>query len=125
MSFTAISSSRCSTPITTSAAFCRSTSTTPRQAVRSPCCCAPAKRHRASKSAVTCAGWSAAYGSTGRRHAFRGDGHYGRPEVMEWCDENGIDFILGLPGNTVLDRLVDETADDIRTRRALDQKPCL
>src|SRR5437588_11708767 len=22
----------------------------------------------------------------------RGDGHYGRPEVMEWCDENGIDF---------------------------------
>src|SRR6266576_181149 len=25
----------------------------------------------------------------------------------------------------VLDRLVDETADDIRTRRALDQKPCL
>jgi hypothetical protein len=25
----------------------------------------------------------------------------------------------------VLDRLVDETADDIRTRRALDQKPCV
>jgi hypothetical protein len=25
----------------------------------------------------------------------------------------------------VLDRLVDATADDIRTRRALDQKPCL
>src|SRR5439155_343533 len=37
----------------------------------------------------------------------------------------GIDFIFGLPGNTVLDRLVDQTADDIRTRRALDQKPCL
>ena len=44
---------------------------------------------------------------------------------MEWCDKNGIDFIFGLPGNAVLDRLVDETADDIRTRRALDQKPCL
>jgi hypothetical protein len=44
---------------------------------------------------------------------------------MEWCDENGIDFVFGLPGNTVLDWLVDETADDIRTRRALDQKPCL
>ena len=51
------------------------------------------------------------------------DGHYGRPEVMEWCDENDIDFVFGLPGNTVLDRLVDATADDIRTRRALDQKP--
>jgi len=44
---------------------------------------------------------------------------------MEWCDENGVDFIFGLPGNAVLDRLVDEAADDIRTRRALDQKPCL
>src|SRR5436853_260355 len=59
------------------------------------------------------------------RITIRGDGHYGRPEVMEWCDENGIDFIFGLPGNAVLDRLVDETADDIRTRRALDQMPCL
>lgn len=44
---------------------------------------------------------------------------------MEWCDENGVDFVFGLPGNGVLDRLVDETADDIRTRRALDQKPCV
>jgi hypothetical protein len=59
------------------------------------------------------------------RITIRGDGHYGRPEVMEWCDENGIDFVFGLAGNTVLDRLVDETADDIRTRRALDQEPCL
>src|SRR3954451_1805750 len=55
----------------------------------------------------------------------RGDGHFRRPEVMQWWDENGIDFIFGLPGNTVLDRLVEEPADDIRTRRALDQNPCL
>jgi hypothetical protein len=59
------------------------------------------------------------------RIMIRGDGHYGRPEVMEWCDNNGVDFIFGLPGNAVLDRLVDATADDIRTRRALDHKPCL
>src|SRR6266699_3101468 len=59
------------------------------------------------------------------RITIRGDGHYGRPEVMEWCDKNAVDFIFGLPGNAVLDRLVDQTADDIRTRRALDQKPCL
>ncbi len=58
------------------------------------------------------------------RITLRGDGHYGRPEVMAWCEENGVDFVFGLPGNTALDRLVDETADDIRTRRALDQKPC-
>jgi len=59
------------------------------------------------------------------RITIRGDGHYGRPEVMEWCDKNRIDFVFGLHGNAVLDRLVDEAADDIRTRRALDHKPCL
>jgi Transposase DDE domain group 1 len=59
------------------------------------------------------------------RITIRGDGHYGRPEVMDWCEANGIDYVFGLPGNTVLDRLVDEAADDIRTRRALDRKPCL
>jgi len=31
----------------------------------------------------------------------RGDGHYGRPQVMAWCEENGIDFVFGLPGNAV------------------------
>src|SRR5713101_7216504 len=59
------------------------------------------------------------------RITIRGDGHYGRPEVMAWCEENGIGFIFGLPGNTILDRLVDEAADDIRTRRALEQQSAL
>ena len=59
------------------------------------------------------------------RITIRGDGHYGRPEVMDWCEANGIDYLFGLPGNRALDRLVDEAADDIRTRRALDQKPSL
>ena len=35
---------------------------------------------------------------------FRGDSHYARPEVMSWCDENGIDFVFGLAGNDVLRR---------------------
>ena len=48
----------------------------------------------------------------------RGDGHYGRPEVMAWCEANGVDYILGLPGNAVLDRLVERAADDVRVRRA-------
>jgi hypothetical protein len=66
-----------------------------------------------------------------RRHwpqthiTIRGDGHYGRPQVMAWCEENGIDFVFGLPGNAVLADAVEETADDIRTRRALDHTPCL
>ena len=59
------------------------------------------------------------------RLTIRGDGHYGRPEVMDWCEANGVDYLFGLPGNRVLDRLVDEAADDVRTRRALEQKPCL
>src|SRR6202049_1336758 len=59
------------------------------------------------------------------RITIRGDGHYSRPEVMDWCDENGVDFVFGLPGHGVLDRGVDEAADDIRTRRALDGKPCV
>jgi hypothetical protein len=44
---------------------------------------------------------------------------------MAWCEKNGIAFIFGLPGNTPLDRLVDEAADDVRTRRALELKPAL
>jgi hypothetical protein len=59
-----------------------------------------------------------------RRHwplthiTFRGDSHYGRPEVMGFCDEQGIDFVFGLAGNDVLRRLVEPIADDVRVRRA-------
>lgn len=59
------------------------------------------------------------------RITIRGDGHYGRPEVMDWCDDHGIDYVFGLPGNAVLARAVEEAADDIRTRRALTANPCL
>jgi hypothetical protein len=57
------------------------------------------------------------------RLTIRGDGHYGRPEVMAWCEANDIDYILGLPGNAVLDRLVEPIADDVRVRRAQAQAP--
>ncbi len=55
----------------------------------------------------------------------RGDGHYGRPEVMAWCEANAVDYIFGLPGNAVLSRLLDEAADDVRVRRAEAQAPVL
>ena len=55
----------------------------------------------------------------------RGDGHYGRPEVMAWCEANGVDFIFGLPGNAVLARLLEKAADDVRVRRAEAQAPVL
>jgi hypothetical protein len=55
------------------------------------------------------------------RLTIRGDGHYGRPEVMTWCEEQGIDYVFGLPGNRILHAVVDIAADDVRTRRAEQQ----
>ena len=46
------------------------------------------------------------------RLTLRGDGHYGRPEVMAWCEANAVDYIFGLPGNAVLSRLLEEAADE-------------
>jgi Transposase DDE domain group 1 len=57
------------------------------------------------------------------RLTVRGDGHYGRPEVMAWCEGNGVDYIFGLPGNAVLDRLIEPAADDVRVRRAEGEAP--
>src|SRR5690349_820322 len=48
----------------------------------------------------------------------RGDSHYARPEVMDFCDANGIDYVFGLSGNDVLRRLVEPVADDVRVCRA-------
>ena len=59
------------------------------------------------------------------RITFRGDGHYARPEAMTWCENNGIDYIFGLSGTKPLARKVDEVADDIRTRRAIENLPIL
>src|SRR6202046_2340185 len=57
------------------------------------------------------------------RLTIRGDGHYGRPEVMAWCEANGIDYIFGLAGNAVVDRLGGPIADDVRVRRAEGEAP--
>src|SRR3982075_4153904 len=59
------------------------------------------------------------------RLTIRGDGHYGRPEVMAWCEDNGIDYVFGLSGNNVLRAAVEAAADDVRVRRAETQAPVL
>ena len=56
------------------------------------------------------------------RILFRGDGHYARPEAMAWCEEHGVDYVFGLPGTKPLSKKVDETADAVRTERAVDDK---
>jgi len=52
------------------------------------------------------------------RILFRGDGHYARPEAMAWCEQNGVDYIFGLPGSKPLSRKVEAAADAVRTERA-------
>ena len=42
---------------------------------------------------------------------------------MTWCEANGVDYILGLAGNAILDRLVEPAADDVRVRRAEGEAP--
>jgi hypothetical protein len=54
------------------------------------------------------------------RITIRGDSHYGRPEVMDWCDANGVWFILGLSGNAALAPRVEPVADAVRTKRAVE-----
>ena len=44
---------------------------------------------------------------------------------MTWCENNGIDYIFGLSGTKPLARKVDEVADHIRTRRAIENLPVL
>ncbi len=57
------------------------------------------------------------------RITIRGDGHYGRPKVMAFCEANGVDYIFGLAGNAVLRGLVEAAADDVRVRRAEENAP--
>ena len=52
------------------------------------------------------------------RITVRGDSHYGRPEAMAWCEENGVDYIFGLAGNRRLHVLAEAVADDLKVRRA-------
>jgi hypothetical protein len=59
------------------------------------------------------------------RIVWRGDSHYGRAEAMEWIEENGGDYIFGLPGNSTLDALVARTADNLRFHHARSCQPKL
>ena len=38
---------------------------------------------------------------------------------MEWCEDNGEAFIFGLPGNSVLDAMVEEACDHLRLWHAV------
>ncbi len=54
------------------------------------------------------------------RITIRGDGHYGRPAVMDFCEANGVDYVFGLTGTKALAAKVEPTADAVRVERAIE-----
>jgi hypothetical protein len=52
------------------------------------------------------------------RLTIRGDGHYGRPELMDFCETHGLDYLFGVTGTPALAAKVDHIADPIRVERA-------
>jgi hypothetical protein len=52
----------------------------------------------------------------------RGDGHYGRPEVMDFCEANGVDYVFGLTGTKALADKLEDVADAIRVERAVEDQ---
>ncbi len=55
------------------------------------------------------------------RITFRGDSHYARPEAMDFCEANGLQYIFGLSGTRPLTAKVREAADAVATTRAVEQ----
>jgi len=41
---------------------------------------------------------------------------------MDWCENNGVEYVFGLTGTRPLSRKVDDKADAVRTQRALDDR---
>jgi hypothetical protein len=48
----------------------------------------------------------------------RGDSHYGRWEAMEWCEQNGVQYVFGLAKNKALDALVQAETQAVDARWA-------
>lgn len=68
-----------------------------------------------------------------RRHwpathiTLRGDSHYGRPEVMQWCDASSVDYLFGLATNATLraDARIVNVSDACAVKRAEEQRVVL
>lgn len=56
------------------------------------------------------------------RITFRGDSHYARPEAMEFCEQNGIDYVFAVAGTKPLAVKVEQIADAARVQRAIEGK---
>jgi hypothetical protein len=49
----------------------------------------------------------------------RGDSHYGRPEAIDWCEDNKVFYVFGLGTNGALAALAAPLNEDVAVRRAL------
>ena len=56
------------------------------------------------------------------RLTIRGDSHYARPEVMAFCEQNGVSYIFGLAGTTPLTAKVQDLAEAVSTQRAVEDR---
>jgi Transposase DDE domain group 1 len=56
------------------------------------------------------------------RITIRGDSHYARPEVMDFCEQNGLSYLFGLARSRPLTTKVQEVADAVRTQRAVEDR---
>src|SRR3954453_20124096 len=116
---TAASSSRSSTPTTAGTASCRSTSTRATTGQPGGVFLRPGKTPDGAEVMLVL------------RHVIRairkrwpkvdilvrGDGHYGRPEAMAWCERNRVSYVFGLAGNKVLLRRVAGLAEQAALER--------
>ena len=109
MSYTGISSSRSSTPIMTSAASCRSMSTTPSARVPSRSCCAPARPRRVSRCAPICAGSCAISANVG-------PGRASPSGATALCPARGDGMVRGQPHRLRLRAARSEAAGEENRR---------
>jgi hypothetical protein len=116
---TAARSSRASTPTTTAAASCRSTSTRRSPASRWPSSSAPAKPPTGPRCSLVLRHVVRAIRARWPRVEIliRGDSHYARPEAMAWCERHRVGYIFGLAGNKVLLKQVAGLAEDAAMSR--------
>jgi hypothetical protein len=53
------------------------------------------------------------------RLTIRGDGHYGRPELMDFCDAHDLAYLFGVTGTKALAARIEDFVDPIRVERAI------
>jgi hypothetical protein len=55
---------------------------------------------------------------------FRADSHHCKPEVHEWCESNGVEFVIGLGPNQALDRQFAFALEQAQSKYRHLAKPC-